>query len=147
MSVNTGIIGLAKSGRTTIFNALTGGAVDTTKYTKEGSPHIGTAKVPEPRLKVLADMLHPKRVVPASATYIDIGASVKGLVMEKGIGGQLLAQLSNADALINVVRIFKDDSIPHPDGSLDVKRDITNMNLELTFSDLALIERRLERIG
>jgi GTP-binding protein YchF len=148
MSVNIGIIGLSKSGRTTIFNALTRGEVDTGKYTQEGStPHVGTAKVPEPRLKVLADMLHPKRVVPVSAAYIDIGASVKGLVKDKGIGGQLLAQLSNVDALINVVRAFSDESIPHVEGSLDTERDIANMNLELIFSDLALLERRLERIS
>jgi hypothetical protein len=92
-------------------------------------------------------MLHPRSVVPASATYIDIGASVKGLVKDRGIGGQLLAQLSNVDALINVVRAFSDESIPHVEGSLDVERDIANMNLELTFSDLALLERRLERIA
>ncbi len=148
MSVNIGIIGLAKSGRTTIFNALTRGEADTTKYTQEGlAPHIGTAKVPEPRLKVLTDMLNPKKVVPASTTYIDIGASVKGLVEEKGIGGQLLGQLSNTAALMNVVRVFKDDSIPHLEGSLNVERDITSMNMELAFSDLALLERRLERIG
>ncbi len=147
MSVDIGIIGLAKSGRTTIFNALTKGAVDTERYTQEGSAsHIGTAKVPESRLKTLADMLHPKRVVPASATYIDIGASVKGLVKDKGIGGQLLAQLSNVDALINVVRAFSEESIPHVEGSLDIERDIANMNLELVFSDLVLLERRLERI-
>ena len=147
MSVNIGIIGLSKSGRTTIFNALTGGEADTGRYTKEGSTHhIGTAKVPEPRLTVLAEMLHPKRVVPASVTYIDIGASVKDMALDKGIGGQLLAQLSSVDALINVVRTFSDETIPHIEGSLDAERDITNMNLELTFSDLALMERRLERI-
>jgi len=144
VSVDIGIIGLAKSGRTTIFNALTRGEADTGRYTQEGSaPHIGTVKVPEPRLKVLADMLHPKRVVPASTTYIDIGASVKG----KGIDGQLLSQLSNVDALIHVVRAFSDESIPHVEGNLDVKRDIANMDLELVFSDLALLERRLEKIG
>ncbi len=148
MSVNSGIIGLAKSGRTTIFNALTGGEADTTRYAREGAAlHIGTAKVPEPRLKVLVDMLHPKKVVPTSATYIDIGASVKDLVEDKGIGGQLLNQLSSVDALVNVVRAFRDETIPHAAGSLDVERDIANMNLELNFSDSALMERRLERIG
>ena len=147
MSVDIGIIGLAKSGRTTIFNALTRGEADTKNYTQDGSaPHIGVVKVPEPRLDVLADMLHPKRVVPVSARYIDIGASVKGLVRDKGIGGQLLAQLSNVDALINVVRAFSDDSIPHVEGSLDMERDIANMDMELAFSDLALLERRLERL-
>ncbi len=147
MSVDIGIIGLPKSGRTTVFNSLTSGEVDTGKYTREDSAHVGTAMVPEPRLAVLADMLHPNKVVPVSATYIDIGASVKDMAQDKGIGGQLLSKLSNVDALINVVRDFKDESLPHIEGSLDVERDITNMNLELTFSDLALLERRLERIG
>ncbi|MFC1986942.1 redox-regulated ATPase YchF [Chloroflexota bacterium] len=148
MSVDIGIIGLPKSGRTTIFDALTGCEANTGRYTPEGSsPHIGTAKVPEPRLKALADMLNPKRVVPVSAAYIDIGASVKDLVKDKGISGQLLSQLSNVDALIIVVRAFRDESIPHVEGSLDIDRDIANMNLELTFSDLALLERRLERVG
>jgi len=144
MGVNIGIIGLAKSGKTTIFNALTKGKVDTRSYIQEGlAPHIGIAKVPEPRLKTLADMLHPKRIVPAEATYIDIGASVK----DKPISSQFLTQLSTVDALINVARAFSDESIPHIEGSIDVDRDIATMNLELAFSDLAIIERRLERIG
>ena len=148
MSINIGIIGLAKSGRTTIFNALTKGKADTSGHIEKGLiPHIGVAKVPEPRLKTLADMLHPKRIVPAEATYIDIAASVKSLVKDKAIGGQLLAQLSNVDALINVVRAFTDETIPHIEGSVDVDRDIDTMNLELAFSDLALLERRLERIS
>lgn len=138
MGVDIGIIGLAGSGKTTIFNALTRGKADI-----EGiGPHIGIAKVPEPRLKILADILHPKRVVPAEVRYIDIGASVK----DKAISGQLLSQLSNVDALINVVRAFTDESIPHIEGSLNVERDITTIDLELAFSDLALLERRLERI-
>ena len=87
MSVSIGIIGLAKSSRTTIFNTLTKGTADTRSYIQEGTaPHIGIAKVPEPRLKVLANILHPKRLVPAEATYIDIGASVKGLVKAKQQG-------------------------------------------------------------
>ena len=147
MSVNIAIIGLAKSGRTTVFNALTKGKADTGSYTSEGlAPHIGIARVPEPRLKTLADILHPKKVVPAEVRYFDIGASVKGLVNGKAISGQLLNQLSTTDALINVVRAFTDESIPHPEGSIDVERDVATMELELTFSDLAIIERRLERI-
>jgi len=147
MSVNIGIIGLAKSGRTTIFNALTRGKADTGGYTQEGSaPHIGIVKVPEPRLKILADILHPKKLVPAEVTYIDTGAQVKGLAKDKTTSGQSPTQLSNADALINVVRAFTDESIPHVEGSLDTERDIATMNLELAFSDLALLERRLERI-
>jgi len=147
MSVDIGIIGLAKSGKTAIFNALTKGKADTGGYKSEGlTPHLGIAKVPEPRLEMLGDMLHPKRLIPAEVRYTDIGASVKSLVTDKGIGGELLNRLSNADTLINVVRAFTDESVPHPEGSLDVERDITTMDLELTFSDLAIIERRQERI-
>jgi len=147
MSIDIGIIGLAKSGKTTIFNALTRGKADTGSYAAESlTPHIGVAKVPEPRLKVLADILHPKRVVPAEVRYIDIGAPVKDSAKDKGAGSQWLAQLSSVDALINVVRAFSDESIPHVEGSLDIERDIANMDLELAFSDLALLERRLERI-
>jgi len=146
MSVDIGIIGLAKSGRTTIFNALTKGKADTGSYTQAAAPHIGIAKVPEPRLKDLSDMLHPKKVVPAEVRYIDIGASVKGLAEDKGISGQLLNQLSNVDTLINVIRAFTDESTPHIEGSLDVKRDIATMDLELAFSDLALLERRIGKI-
>jgi len=91
-------------------------------------------------------MLHPKRVVPAEVRYIDIGASVKELAKDKAIGGQSLAQLSNVDALINVVRAFTDESIPHVEGSLDVDRDIVTIDLELAFFDLALLERRLGKI-
>jgi len=142
MSVDIGITGLAKSGKTTIFNALIKGKVDTGSV----APHIATAKVPEPRLKILADMLHPRRVVPAEVKYIDIGASAKSWGENKAISGQFLTQLSDVDALINVVRAFTDESIPHIEGSLDVKRDIATINLELAFSDLAIIERRLTRI-
>jgi len=149
MSVDIGIIGLAKSGKTTIFNALTKGKADTGTYSAESlTPHLGIAKVPEPRLKTLADMLQPKRVVPAEVKYTDIGASVKSLAKDKSsIGGELLAQLSNVDALINVVRAFPDERIPHAEGSIDAPRDIATMDLELAFSDLAIIERRLERIN
>ena len=148
MSIDIGIIGLAKSGKTTIFNALTKAKVETGSYTqKDLTPHIGIAKVPEPRLKRLADMFHPKRVIPAEVRYLDIGASVKDLAKGKAISDQLLTQLSNVDALINVVRAFTDESIPHIEGSLNVARDIATIDLELAFFDLALIERRLEKIG
>ncbi len=141
--VEIGIIGLAKSGRTAVFRALTKG-----KAEAEGvaSP-TRAARVPEPRLKILADVLHPKRVVPAEVTYHDVGASAKGPLDEKGISGQFLAQLSQVDALINVVRAFTDDSVPHIEGSVDVERDMATVDLELAFSHLAIIERRLQRIG
>jgi len=147
MSINIGIIGLAQSGKTAIFNALTRGKADTRSHAPEGlAPHIGIAKVPEPRLETLVDVLHPKKVVPVEASYLDIGASVRGLAKDRAIGGEFLNQLSNVDALINVVRAFADESIPHVEGSLDVGRDIAAMGLELAFSDLVIIERRMEKI-
>lgn len=142
MGASFGIIGLAKSGKTAIFNALTGGkaAMDST------APHIGVVRLPEPRLKVLAALLQPQKVVPAEATYIDVGASVKGPARGRTAGGQMLAQVSNADALVNVVRAFTDESVPHDEGSVDVERDIATANLELVLSDLTIIEKRQGRI-
>jgi len=142
MSVDIGLIGLPKSGKSTIASALTRG-----KATSESqTPHIGIAKVPEPRLEVLTDMLHPKRVVPTEVRYFDIGASIKDRSKDKALGGQFLTELNQVDALMNVVRAFTDETIPHIESSIDVKRDITTVDLELAFSDLAIIERRLERI-
>ena len=138
MSIDIGITGLAGSGKTTIFNALTRGKADTESLT----PHIGTAKVPEPRLKMLDDILHPKRVVPAEVRYIDTGAPIK----DKAISGQLLSQLSNTDALINVIRSLTNESKPPIEVILNIEQDIATTDAELAFSDLALLERRLERI-
>jgi ribosome-binding ATPase len=138
MSIDIGITGLAGSGKTTIFNALTRGKADTESLT----PHIGIAKVPEPRLKMLDDILHPKRVVPAEVRYIDTGAPIK----DKAISGQLLSQLSNTDALINVIRPLISESKPPIEVILNIEQDIAATDAELAFSDLALLERRLERI-
>jgi hypothetical protein len=145
MNIGMGIIGLEGSGRTTVFNALTGGAA-TDKGQTAGS-HVGTAKVADARLDVLTKLLQPKRTVPATVMYTDVGASVKGLAEGKGLGGQLLNQLSAADAIINVVRAFEDDSVPHPQGSINLERDIAAMDMEMAFSDLAILERRIERIN
>ncbi len=147
MSINIGIIGLPQSGKTTVFNALTGGKAETSTHGTDGlSPHVGVARVPEPRLKVLDEILHPGKIVAVEARYTDVGASVKALAQDKGIGGQLLNQLSTVDTLICVIRAFTDESIPHPQGSLDIKRDISTLDMELVFSDLAIIERRLEKL-
>jgi GTP-binding protein YchF len=146
MSVDIGIVGLSKSGKTTIFNGLTKGKAATGGYSAKASANIGMASVPDERLYQLAEIFHPKKIVHAEVKYIDIGASVKEMAVDKGIGGQLLNQLSTVDVLVNVVRAFKDDSLPHPEGSLNVERDIEAMNLELAFSDLAIMEKRLERM-
>ncbi len=145
MSVGIGIIGLAESGRTTIFNALARGKADTGGQMQK-APHIGIAKVPDPRLGKLTELFKPKKTTPAEVKYLDIGASLKSLDKDTAISGEYLSQLSSVDALINVVRAFTDESIPHTEGSVDVARDMAAMNLELAYSDLAIIERRLNRI-
>jgi GTP-binding protein YchF len=147
MSIDIGITGLPQSGKTTIFNALTGGKADTLAHaTGSINPHVGAVRIPDPRLAVLNELLKPKKLVPAEAKYIDVTASVKTLTQDKGIGGELLNQLGTVDTLINVVRAFTDESIPHPEGSIDPDRDIDAMNLEFIYSDLAILERRLERL-
>lgn len=147
MSINIGIIGLTKSGKTTIFDGLTRGKSAASSHSAKLEAHVGKTTVPEPRLETLANMLYPKKVVYPEAQYLDIATSIKNLVAEeKGIGGKLLNQLSALDAFINVVCAFHDESVPHPKGSLDINRDIAEMDMELAFSDLAIIERRLKRI-
>jgi GTP-binding protein YchF len=141
------IIGLPKSGKTTIFNALTRGKADTTTYaTTALAPNIGVSKVPEPRLKAMDEIFHPKKVTPAEIKYVDIAGIAKDFSKGKGISGQFLNYLSTADALIHVVRAFEDENVPHIGATINPKRDIATMNLELVFSDLAIIERRLKRL-
>ena len=148
MSINFGIIGLPLSGKTTIFNALTSGKVDTASHSTAAlAPNLGVVKVPEPRLKVLADMFHPGKIVPIEAKYLDISASVKGMAEDtKGFGGRLLNQLSAVDTIIGVVRAFKNESVPHPEVTVNPGRDIGTLSLELAFSDLSILERRLQRL-
>ncbi len=146
MNVEIGIVGLPQSGRTVVFKALTGGESGGDGHGRDGAAHLGVAQVADPRLDTLTRMLHPKKTVAVSIAYIDVGASIKDLVDGQAIGGRLLAQFSRVDALIVVVRDFADDSVAHPEGSLDVTRDIAAMDLELAFSDLATIERRQKRV-
>ena len=141
MSVNIGIIGLVKSGKTTVFNTLTGAKAEAGL-----APNIGVTKVPDPRLDAMADLLHPGKIVPTEVCFTDIGASAKGLADGKGISGEFLSHLSTMDALIAVVRAFRDESVPHAEGSIDLLRDIATINLELAVSDLFIIDRRLPRI-
>jgi ribosome-binding ATPase len=141
------IIGLPKSGKTTIFNVLTKGKADTTTYaTTTLAPNIGVSKVPEPRLQVLDKIFHPKKVIPAEIKYVDIVGTAKDFGKGEGISGQFLNYLSNADALLHVVRAFENENVPHIEGDINPKRDIATMNLELVFSDLVIIERRLKRL-
>jgi GTP-binding protein YchF len=139
------IIGLPMSGKTTIFNALTKGKTDVAAYSPTLAPNMGVAKVPDSRLSVLEGIFQPKKTVPAEVSYIDIAGSIKSFGKER-TGGELLNYLTTADALLQVVRAFEDDKVPHPEGAIEPKRDIASLDLELAISDLAIMERRLDRL-
>jgi GTP-binding protein YchF len=139
------IIGIHKSGKTTIFNALTKGKAEVAAYSTTLAPNTGVAKVPDSRLSVLEGIFQPKKTVPAEVSYIDIAGSLKGFGKE-GPGGEFLSYLTTADALLHIVRTFKDDKVPHPEGSIEPKRDIASLDLELAISDLVIMERRLDKL-
>jgi len=141
------IIGLANSGKTTVFNALTRGAAETAAYSSgQMEPNLATVKVPDERLAVLAQMFKPRKVTHADVQYIDI-AGIGGGKPAGGLPPALLNYLAGADALLHVVRAFEDPGVPHPEGTVDPRRDIQTVDLELTFSDLAIIEKRLNRLN
>jgi GTP-binding protein YchF len=140
------IIGLPASGKTTVFNALTGSAAETGTYSGDaGEPNLATVKVPDARLDRLTEMFEPQRRVPADVQYLDVAGVAKGIA-EKGMSGTLLGHLSQADALVLVIRAFEDPNVPHVEESVNPERDIETLTLELLFSDLASVEKRLERI-
>jgi GTP-binding protein YchF len=140
------ITGLPKSGKTTIFNALTKGKAEVTAYSSSLTPNVGITKVPDSRLEVLQNMFQPKKTIPAEVSYVDIGGFSKSPHRGTAIEGEFLNYLTTADALLQVVRAFEDEQLPHPEGSINPKRDIANLDLELAFSDLTIIERRLEKL-
>ena len=146
MTTRLVILGLPLSGKTTVFNALTKSSAPTGGFSSAADePNLATVKVPDPRLDLLTEMFKPERKVQADVQYLDVAGIAKG-ASEKGLSGQLLGHLAQADALVHVVRAFAAEDLPHPDGSIDAARDIETMNLELVFSDLAIIEKRLIRV-
>lgn len=142
------IIGLANSGKTTVFNALTRGTAETTAYSSgQLEPNLATVKVPDARLAVLATMFKPKKITYADVQYIDVAGLSGAGRQGGGLAPALLNYLGAADALLHVVRAFEDAAVPHPDGSVNLSRDIQAVDLELAFADLAIIERRLVRLN
>ena len=141
--VDLAIVGLERSGKTTIFNALTRGHAQTGGYAGL-EPHLGTVKVPDERLDRLCERFTPKRITHAEVRYIDFPGA--GFSKDKGPAPQYLGALSGADALIHVVRLFENPAVPHPGGSIDVQRDLHVLDMELALADLAMIERRLDRL-
>ncbi len=139
-----GIIGLANSGKTTIFNALTGQNIPTTVYpTTEAQPNVGVVKVPDERVERLTEIYQPKKVTLATVEYIDYLGITKGDPQQNR---KVLDMIKDVDAVVHVIRAFEDESIIHPTGNVDPLRDAETVELELIFSDLELVEKRLERM-
>lgn len=141
-----GIIGLARSGKTTVFNAVTRGAAQVGAYSSSVQPNVGVVNVPDERVDRLAEMYKPKKVTYATIQYVDFPAAGESFGKGEGPAGKFINDLARTDALIHVVRAFEDDSVPHPEVTIDPDRDIATMDLELSFADLAIIDKRLQRM-
>ncbi len=141
-----GMVGLPNVGKSTLFNALTNAGAESANYpfcTIE--KNVGIVSVPDERLDKLAEMYEPVKFTPATLEFVDIAGLVKGASKGEGLGNKFLADIREVDAIVHVVRCFEDPNIIHVDGSIDPLRDIETINLELIFSDIEIVERRIDR--
>ena len=142
-----GIVGLPNVGKSTLFNSLTKAGAESANYPFcTIDPNVGIVAVPDERLKLLGDMYNSKKVTPAVIEFVDIAGLVKGASKGEGLGNQFLSNIREVDAIVHVVRCFEDTNVIHVDGSVDPLRDIETINLELIFSDLEILERRLAKV-
>jgi GTP-binding protein YchF len=143
-----GIVGLPNVGKSTLFNSLTKAGAESANYPFcTIDPNVGIVPVPDERLQVLSDLYHSEKITPAVIEFVDIAGLVKGASKGEGLGNQFLSHIREVDAIVHVVRCFEDSNIIHVDGSVNPLRDIETINLELTFSDLEILERRLSRVA
>jgi len=147
MSLQIGIVGLPNVGKSTVFNALTkaGAAVASYPFTTI-DPNVGVAEVDDRRLKDIAALVSPERIVPTTIQFVDIAGLVKGASQGQGLGNQFLGHIRNVDAIAMVVRCFRDPNVAHVSAELNPRADIETVDLELILADLATVERRIEKV-
>ncbi|MBT9779061.1 redox-regulated ATPase YchF [Clostridium sp. MCC353] len=141
-----GIVGLPNVGKSTLFNSLTKAGAESANYPFcTIDPNVGVVPVPDHRLQLLADLYDSEKITPAVIEFVDIAGLVKGASKGEGLGNQFLSNIREVDAIVHVVRCFEDPNVIHVDGSVDPLRDIETIDLELIFSDLEILERRIAK--
>ena len=141
-----GIVGLPNVGKSTLFNSLTKAGAESANYPFcTIDPNVGIVAVPDERLKLLGDMYQSKKVTPAVIEFVDIAGLVKGASKGEGLGNQFLSNIREVDAIVHVVRCFEDANVVHVDGNINPLRDIETINLELVFSDIEILDRRIAK--
>ena len=147
MGFACGFVGLPNVGKSTLFNSLTkAGALSANYPFATIDPNVGIVSVPDERIVKLGELYHTKKVTPATIEFVDIAGLVKGASKGEGLGNQFLANIREVDAIVHVVRCFEDSNVVHVDGNIDPLRDIETINLELVFSDLEILERRIAKV-
>ena len=148
MALKCGIIGVANVGKSTLFNCMSNSKVETSSFAfTTNKSNMGVVNVPDPRLYNLENFQPTDKVIPATVEIVDIPGLTKGASHGEGVGNKFLSDIRNTDALIQVLRCFDDEQLPHIDGSVNPVRDIETINLELQVTDLESVEKKMERLA